>query len=300
MLRRLRELDRIDARAAADGPSPWRAPTPTSPYAVPPRRRPRLTVVPVVATLAVTGGLLWVRTTASDRIDQFADVIAVDDGRPPLPADVAAGRLLPAPPPPAGTDGYEPMLTEAGTIAAYDPCRPLHLVVNLESAPPTAAAILADAVAMVGPAAGLRIVVDGPTDEVAQDERPAVDRARYGNRWSPALVAWTTPGRVTHLEGDTVGIGGSVAVRDRLGRPHNVTGIVHLDGPDLSRIASRQGGHTLAVAIVAHELIHLLGLSHTDDPSQLMHAENGGQTALGDGDRRGLAALADVPCRREF
>ena len=87
---------------------------------------------------------------------------------------------------------------------------------------------------------------------------------------------------------------------DRQGRLHNVTGIVHLDGPDLARIASRRGGHPLAVAVVAHELVHLLGLDHTDDPAQLMYAENGGQTALGSGDRRGLAALADVPCHREF
>ena len=100
MRRRLGELDREDARAPL--PDAWPATT-TSPYAVaPPPRRPRVAVVPVVATLGVTGGLLWVRTTASEQIDQFADVIAVDDGRPPLPADFAAGRLLPAPAPPAG------------------------------------------------------------------------------------------------------------------------------------------------------------------------------------------------------
>jgi hypothetical protein len=153
---------------------------------------------------------------------------------------------------------------------------------------------------MVGPAAGLRILVDGATDELAGADREPMDRARYGNRWSPALVAWTTPQRVPTLEGSIAGVGGSVAVADRLDRLHNVSGIVHLDGPELATISASDRGHALAVAIVAHELLHLLGLDHSEDPAQLMFAENSGQTTLGEGDRRGLAALANVPCRREF
>lgn len=296
-MRLLEELDRRDALA---GPAAWRGPTSLS--APPPRRRAAGGgVVPlVVLTVAITGGLLWLRGAATEQMDHVAGIISVTSGRPPLPPDSGLARLVAAPQAPVGTDGYELLLTNARGAAAYDPCRPLHLVVSFEAAPPRAPEILDDAIAMVAPAAGLRIVVDGATDELATEDRQPMDPGRYGNRWSPALVAWTTPQRVPTLEGAIAGVGGSVAVTDQLDRLHNVSGIVHLDGPELTRISGQSGGHELAVAIVAHELVHLLGLDHSEDPAQLMFAENSGQTRLGDGDRRGLAVLANVPCRREF
>ncbi|MFC7492034.1 MULTISPECIES: hypothetical protein [unclassified Knoellia] len=298
MLRLLRELDRQDALAS---PPAWRAP-PDLAYAVPPRprRRTAVAVVPIVATLAITGGLLWVRGVADEHIDHVASIIPMSDTRPPVAADAQAGRLVPAPRAPSGSGGFDLLSTNAVSVAAYDPCRPLHLVVNHEAAPPSADVILRDAIAMVGPAAGLRIVLDGATDELAQSRRPPTDASRYGSRWSPALVAWTTPERVPVLDGDVAGVGGSVAVTDSSGHLHNVSGIVHLDGPALTELTRRRGGHEVAVAVVAHELVHLLGLAHTQESGQLMNAENSGQTTLGDGDRRGLALLADRPCAREL
>jgi len=46
-----------------------------------------------------------------------------------------------------------------------------------------------------------------------------------------------------------------------------------------------------------HELGHVVGLAHVHDPAQIMFNDNIGQTDLGDGDRRGLAALGAGPCR---
>ncbi len=297
MLRRLEELDRLDARST---PSVWRGPETTA-YAAPPsQRRSRVAVVPIVATLAITAGLLWVRGVADEQIDHIASIVPMSQARPPLAEDAQLGRLVAAPQAPAGSGGFELLLTNSASVAAYDPCRPLHLVVNLEHAPSSADAVLRQAISMVGPAAGLQIVVDGPTDELAQSTRPTMDARRYGNRWSPALVAWTTPEQVPALDGDVAGVGGSVAMTDSRGQLHNVTGIVYLDGSTLTEISTQRGGHELAVAIVAHELAHLVGLAHTEAAGQLMNAENSGQTGLGEGDRRGLAALAAVPCNREF
>ncbi|WP_147066888.1 matrixin family metalloprotease [Knoellia locipacati] len=294
MRRRLAELDRLDAATVVAGPA-WPAPLPT-PYAVAPAsRRRRLTALPLVV-LVLTGGLLWVRTAATDQIDHVAAVIPVADGRPPVAPDSRPSRLLPQPVAPGGSGGYTFMAENTLGPAAYDPCRPLHLVVNGEAAPEGADGILREALSMISPAAGLQIVVDGPTDERASEQRPAVDRARYGNEWSPALIAWTTPQGDPRLEGETLGIGGSQAVADDSGRLRSVTGMVHLDGPDFALMLSRPRGHVDAVAVVAHELGHLLGLGHVDDPDQLMMARYEGQVGLGDGDRRGLARLADAPC----
>ncbi len=298
MLRRLAELDRLDARSASVATSPWVPPSQAG-YAVPPpSRRRRLTLLPLVVTVAVTGGLLWVRTAATESIDHVASLIPVSDVRPPVAADATLARTVPQPVSPGGSGGYTFMMENDLGAAAYDPCRPLHLVVNGEAAPPGADAILREAIAMVAPSAGLHVVVDGPTDERAQERRPVVDRGRYGNRWSPALVAWTTPAGDPRLDGATAGIGGSQAMTDATGRLRNVTGMVHLDGPDFTQMLTRPGGHAVAVAVVAHELVHLFGLGHVEDDGQLMGARYEGQSGLGDGDRRGLARLADTPCAR--
>lgn len=266
----------------------------------PPRRRRGATVLPIVVTLAITGGLLWLRTAASEQIDHVASIIPMADGRPPPPPDASLSRLLPAPLAPGGSGGYRFMAENERGPAGYDPCRPLHFVVNSESAPAGSDAVLRDAITMVSTPAGLHLVVDGPTDERAAETRPAVDRSRYGNRWSPVLIAWTTPEGDPRLDGPPIGIGGSQAMLDSTGRLRNVTGIVHLDSPAFAEMMARPNGHIDAVAVLAHELVHLVGLGHVDDEGQLMGERYEGQTTLGDGDRRGLARLANLPCSREF
>ncbi|MDP9497989.1 MAG: M10 family metallopeptidase domain-containing protein [Actinomycetota bacterium] len=46
-----------------------------------------------------------------------------------------------------------------------------------------------------------------------------------------------------------------------------------------------------------HELGHLVGLAHVEDPGQLMHPQ-GRIAAYGAGDLRGLAAAGSGPCSR--
>lgn len=266
----------------------------------PPRRRSGLISFPLVATLAVAAGLLWVRNNMDESVDSVNKVIAFTQGWPPLPSDAATSRLLPKPAAPAGQGGYSFMVSTQLGPAAYDPCRPLHLVVNKENAPRGADDILADAVQLVMKASGLKIVIEGTTNEPTQLKRPVMDKARYGDRWSPALIAWTTPQRDPRLAGDVLGFGGSQAVADRTGRLWNVTGTVNLDGPGIGDVLRRHNGHALAAAIVAHELGHLLGLDHTSDQRQLMAPTSTGQTHFGNGDRRGFALLADVPCNTAF
>lgn len=187
---------------------------------------------------------------------------------------------------------------DPGSPVAYDPCRPIHVVVNDELAPPGADEILHSALTEASRATGLRFVRDGRTDELPASDRPLRDPARYGGGWSPVLVAWTTAAQDPRLAGDVAGLGGSAAVAERLtGRRRYVTGTVSLDSPALSGLLRRgPDGSRRARAVVLHELGHVLGLGHVADRGELMHAESLTRTSFGPGDRAGLARLGRGRC----
>ena len=199
-----------------------------------------------------------------------------------------------------GSDAYRFVAHQPGRPddpVTYDPCSTIHLVVNDTLAPAGSDRILAEAGAAVGSATGLRLVVDGRTDEAPTRDRPLRDPVRYGRGWSPVLVAWTTPEQVPDLKGRPVGLGGSARVVDEMsGRSTYVTGTVALDTPVLTTILSRPDGEAEVRAIVMHELGHVVGLAHVNDPRELMNADNVGQKAFGPGDLTGLAALGRGRC----
>lgn len=191
---------------------------------------------------------------------------------------------------PAGV-GWAPSFTDdAGRPARWDPCAPIHLVVDGRLAPPSGRADLDGALDRLRAASGLRIVVDGETDETPRAGRPAYDRHRYGDRWAPLLVAWATPA-------DTdVALGG---------REEGLALITAVPGRDGGSIVSGQVVLNTALAlppgfgpgvtqgeVFLHELGHAVGLAHVDEPAQIMYpTTNAGRAEWGAGDRAGLAAL---------
>ena len=199
MSRRLAELDRLDALDARPGE-----------YAAVPAPRRHAPAARAgmawVAALAIVGtaGLLWARDAVGASAD--APGFGVVAARP-LPVDASRGRMLPPVAGPGGSGGFAFMTSSPTGPARYDPCRPIHVVVNDADAPPGADAIVAGAIERLSAATGLRIVVDGRTDEQPADHRPTTDPARYGTGWSPVLLAWTSPGQVPRLGGPTAGLG---------------------------------------------------------------------------------------------
>lgn len=174
---------------------------------------------------------------------------------------------------------------------AYPRCRPVHLVVNSALAPPGASGILREALGAVATATGLRLVLDGRTDA-----QPDAAGTGIGVGRAPALVAWTTPRRVPGLAGRVLGLGGSSPRTDPAsGYRYYLTGTIALDAPALGGLLRRPGGRARVLAVVLHELGHLVGLTHVRDARELMNGESS-RLGFGPGDRRGLALLGAGRC----
>ncbi|MEO5315860.1 matrixin family metalloprotease [Pseudarthrobacter sp. CC12] len=217
----------------------------------------------------------------------------------PPPGYEAASAPLGTPPASTGSTAFvlqeSPRATQP--LIAYDPCRPVHYVVRPDNALPGGDVLIREAVAAVSRASGLQFVDDGPTTEAPSDDRSAFQPDRYGKRWVPLLIAWSTPAETPGLAGNVAGLGGSAYV-EVAGQPLVLeAGQVRLDAPDLTGIiAGRPDGAAEVRAIIMHELGHVLGLDHVNDPTQLMYAENMGVRDFAAGDRAGLALLGSGPC----
>ena len=271
--------------------------------------RRRLVVIAVI--LAVFGGLLY------SNVHNQGSRVAIGNGAL-LNSDATGAKVSSTARPPAGVgEASEPLGTpfpvalessahrfvanQPGSDApvAYDPCRAIHVVLNERTAVVGGRALVEEALADVSRATGLQFIVDGPTDEAPTTEREAYQSDRYEGRWAPVLIAWSDPTELPQLEGDVAGFAGSSWLTVD-GAGVYVTGDVMLDGPELARIQAGGDGAAGVRAVIAHELGHLVGLDHVDDPTQLMNPTSGPVTAYADGDLTGLARLGQGECFPEI
>lgn len=183
----------------------------------------------------------------------------------------------------SGGEGYSFLATTAGGAPLTWGCEArVEVVVNPEGAPRGYADLVASAVATVDEASSFQVVLVGETDD-----RDFLDRGR-----GPVLLGWADEQEVPQLAGTTAGVGGASYVRGPGGGGRAVGGMVVLDR-ELPR--GWLGGVDEEVVVV-HELLHVLGLGHTDDRDQLMAAQHTGQSGLGEGDLAGIAALEEAAC----
>ena len=207
---------------------------------------------------------------------------------PAAPAGDAAPAAT-APSPATGAPFVPWGTTEDGDPVRWDPCTPIPWVLDTTNAPPDARETVSLAMARISAASGLEFEYRGATTELPSRDRSLV--TTDGGAWAPVLITWV-PGDSTDLPlGDAErGVSVPVAVRD--GGPRVfVTGQVVLNS-DKRLLTGFEDRHASWGAVVLHELAHLVGLDHVDDPSQLMHPTPGfGPVELGAGDLAGLAAV---------
>ncbi|MFN8050721.1 MAG: matrixin family metalloprotease [Acidimicrobiales bacterium] len=266
------------------------------------RIRAAVVATAVLTTMALIG--VWLHNQpmlpTSGRGDlQFARI--TDLSYPTPPTDQQA-KPIGNPPSdlPAGPYTVIGLQNDGVGVVTWDPCQPIHYVVNERTLVPGGEEMVREAIDEVSRATGLRFVLDGSTDEVPTIDRAPTDRARYGDRWSPLLVAWSDPSEFAGLEGDVIGRGGSNSVTAPRsgGRRSFVSGMLVLDGPDMAEVmTSPRWGRAAVKSVVLHELGHVVGLGHVDDRSQLMNPEMVlGVNDFGVGDRAGLASLGTGQC----
>ena len=289
MRRKLAELDRLDTLAYpptlhASGRTPRRRASGSQ----------RALSLGVAALLVGGGALVY--------DDWWAMAGPIITGKPPEVRNVSTTPLGVPPPQTSTSTDYAFMATRPGFSdepVTFSPCKVIHVVVNSAQAPPGADRLLREALARVTAASGLVFTVEGETTEPPTKGRGPRDEARYGDRWSPVLVAWTDPSLVPELKGNIAGIGGPVPGTPSISSSQRwVSGIVYLDGPAMSSILRRSSrGWAQARAIVQHELAHLVGLTHVESRAELMHAKNdSGMLDFGPGDREGLRRLGSGGC----
>ena len=227
--------------------------------------RAAATAVPPVLVLGGAAGLLWAANptigggTVRDRI-----------------GDLLAGE----------PDGeYAFILETRGSGAVgWDPCQPIRFVVNPAGAPTDWERVVSEAVNMTADASGFEFEFVGTSEA-----RPLEDAT--GSRGAPLLISWAGPDEVPDLDGTVVGVAYTHPLL-KGERSYFVSGVVALDrGAYAAMDDDRQ-----PVFVLAHELGHILGLDHVDDPTELMNEEFVGQDGFGPGDLAGLREVHDVPC----
>lgn len=229
-------------------------------------------------------------------------VVAPVGARPgvDVPRESAATTTTPLGGPalaPAGQGGYAFLRARPdGSPVAFDPCRPIHFVVRPDHEPAGGRDLLLGALADVTALTGLQFVDDGSTDEAPSEDRARYQPERYGDRWAPVLIAWSTPTESALLAGDVLGRAGPHSFGTSDEDERFVTGSAVFNGPALD--AQLRGGEDeKARAVLLHELGHLVGLGHVADPYQVMYDTNSYPLAsYRAGDRRGLEQLGLGRC----
>ena len=155
----------------------------------------------------------------------------------------------------------------------FNPCEPIHYVVNPADAPPGGVDDVRQAFRIIAEAGGYTFVDDGLTDADRFDfGRQAYNPARYGERWAPIVVSWSRLGSQGRDDVVVAGMGNGHVVDGAI-----VTGMLNLNADariDASRETPIPNGFGEGLSwgrVMLHELGHVFGLGHVESRNAIMH-----------------------------
>ena len=185
--------------------------------------------------------------------------------------------------------GYSFLLTQNSSSNApvrWNPCAPINYQVNLGYAPSNGLALIQQSLAEISNATGIQFNYQGTTTQLPTLERNSVVQGPNGPEWAPVLIAWEPANATDYLPGgNVIGMGGSSAAFTGT-RWTYVTG----EAAFSSTYSATAGQET---SLVLHELGHVMGMGHVNDPTQVMNPVDNfnAPTTYGRGDLTGLAHL---------